>query len=279
MEGTSMGFIGGVRNGPWYRIEGLALLRPARQRSQKSHGVGMARIAENMLHASDLRDSTGVHNIDSIRNLGNDSEVVGYVEKGHMPLFLEFPEEVEYLILNGYIKGRRRFIGNDEVGFASKGHSDHDALPLPSAEVMRVIVHTLFRRCDFHIGEKFNRSPVCFLLPDGLMGSDSLLDLISDGEDRIEGGHGFLEDHGDLSASDTSKGLFIEVQEISSLEENLSIRNLSRRLRDEPQDGESRNGLTTAGLADDAHRFTPLDLVTHSVYSPRDLTIAVEIDP
>jgi hypothetical protein len=49
------------------------------------------------------------------------------------------------LILNGDVKGRRRLIGDDEVGLARKGHGDHDTLPLPPAEVVGIIAHALFR--------------------------------------------------------------------------------------------------------------------------------------
>ena len=39
-----------------------------------------------------------------------------------------------------------------------------------------------------------------------IMESDNLIDLVADPEDRIEGGHGFLEDHGDHIAADVLHG-------------------------------------------------------------------------
>ena len=36
----------------------------------------------------------------------------------------------------------------------------------------------------------------------GMVGGDNLLDLVADGHNRVQGGHGVLEDHRDLPAAE-----------------------------------------------------------------------------
>jgi len=145
MKGTPLGFVGRVRNGARDRVQGLPFPCPARQGCQKSHSVGMAGITKDLVHGADFCEDTGIHDMDPVRNFGYHAQVMGDIQKGHMPFFLELSEEMEYLVLNGDIEGCRRFIGNNEVGLARKGHGDHDTLPLPPAEVVGIIAHALFR--------------------------------------------------------------------------------------------------------------------------------------
>ena len=278
IEGASLGLIRGVGNGTRYGGKRVPFPRPARQGREKSHGVRMGGIAEDLLNIADLCNGTRVHDVNPIRNLGYNGQVMGDVQEGHMPLFLEFPEKVEYLVLNGDVKGGRWFIGNDEVGFARQGHGDHDTLALSAAEVVRIVLHALFRSCDSHIGKEFDCPAVRLGLLYNLMGNDRFLDLIANGEDRIEGGHGFLEDHGDLLTPKPLERILFEIQEVFPFEEDLPPPDLSGRLRHQLEYGEGRNGLAAAGLADKADGFPFFQLVAHPIYGPGYDIVAVEKD-
>src|SRR6185437_15803081 len=62
-----------------------------------------------------------------------------------------------------------------------------------------------------------------------------LADLIAYGEHRVERARRLLEDERNLGAANAAHGLFVERQQVASLEADLPTRDLPRRLH-EPQD-------------------------------------------
>jgi hypothetical protein len=52
---------------------------------------------------------------------------------------------------------------------------------------------------------------------------DSFRDLLADPEHRVQGCHGFLKNHGDLSPADGANGVRAHPQKIAALEENTAF--------------------------------------------------------
>ena len=66
-----------------------------------------------------------------------------------------------------------------------------------------------------------------------LMEADNLCDLILYGHNRVKGGHGILEDHGNLFASDVAQLFLAHGQDILSVQLDAAVYNHSRRSRNQ----------------------------------------------
>ena len=71
--------------------------------------------------------------------------------------------------------------------------------------------------------------------------------LLADGEDRVQGGHGFLEDHGDAVAPDLAHPVLGAAAQVFPLEADLPGHR-GRGGGQEPQDGHGGDGLAAAGF-------------------------------
>ena len=84
-----------------------------------------------------------------------------------------------------------------------------------------------------------------------VVGAQHLGDLFADGEDRVEGRQGLLEDHRDARPPDTLQGAFRERQEIGALEMGGAPGDAPWR-RHQAQQRERRDRLAAAAFADQA---------------------------
>ena len=91
-----------------------------------------------------------------------------------------------------------------------------------------------------------------------MVGLDGFGDLGSDGHDGVEGGHGLLEDHGDVAATVAAHGFFGEGEEGFSRKGNVSS-DLSGGW-EEAEDAEGGGGFAGAGFADEAEGFAGIDM-------------------
>jgi len=83
-------------------------------------------------------------------------------------------------------------------------------------------------------------------------------DLSAYGHDWVEGGHGFLEDHGEASPTMAAHGLFRKGEERFPGKGNVSS-DLRCRGK-EAEEGEGRGGFARAGLSDQTEGFAGVDL-------------------
>ena len=86
-----------------------------------------------------------------------------------------------------------------------------------------------------------------------------LLDLVADGEDRVERGHRLLEDQRDLGAADLLHLALVQRQQVASLEDDPAAGDPPGPLH-QPQDRQRRHRLAAARLADEAQRFARVDV-------------------
>lgn len=83
-------------------------------------------------------------------------------------------------------------------------------------------------------------------------------DLGTDWHDRIEGGHGFLEDHGDVAAAVAAHGFGWDGEEGLARKGNVSS-DLGG-LWKESEDGQGGSGFAGAGLSDQAQGLAGVDM-------------------
>ena len=111
-----------------------------------------------------------------------------------------------------------------------------------------------------------------------LVQPEHLGDLVADGEDRVEGGHRLLEDHGDPVAPDPAHLVVGAAPAGPAPRSRISPRDdPAGRVRDEPHDGQGRHALAAARLADDAERFPPVHVQVDPVHRRRDALVGDEV--
>ena len=89
--------------------------------------------------------------------------------------------------------------------------------------------------------------------------------LVPNGKDGVEGSHGLLEDHGDAVPPYSAHVVHGQIEEVHSVEVNLSVHDSSRRLRYEAHDGEGCYALATPRLAYEPEGFLPVQIEAHII--------------
>ena len=88
----------------------------------------------------------------------------------------------------------------------------------------------------------------------------SLTDLFTDRENRVQGGHRFLEHHADLAATDLANIFIAERQQVLFEKMNSAPNDLAGWPRDQPEDRQGTDRLATAAFAYHSHSLTLIDI-------------------
>ena len=114
------------------------------------------------------------------------------------------------------------------------------------------------------------------------MQPDGLLDLIPDGMDRTQAGHGLLEHHGDFPAADVPNlpAVRLQLRQV----DDLSIGLQQHLPRDDPavlgqdlENGLGRNALAAAAFSHHAQRLSLHDPEIHPVDGPHRTLVGEEM--
>src|SRR5690606_36570645 len=89
--------------------------------------------------------------------------------------------------------------------------------------------------------------------------------------------HRLLEDHPDLVSTDLADTFVVELQQVASAEDDLPGNNLSRRLRNQPQDGKCRDALSTPGSPHQPQYFTLFDCVGRAIDGLHNPFLGIEV--
>ncbi len=117
------------------------------------------------------------------------------------------------------------------------------------------------------------------LLPlETLVKLDNLRHLVTDRVDRVQRGHGLLENHGDLIAPDAPHPGFCELEQVFLLEQYFAAGYPAGRGRYEPHDGGSRDALSAAGFSHEAQGLSRRDLEAHVVHRLENGAPDLELD-
>ena len=123
--------------------------------------------------------------------------------------FLEFSQQVEDLGLDRHVQRRGGLVGDQQFGTARQGHGDHGALPHAAGQFVGILVHPLPRTGYADLGKGLHSVRTGMLPVHAVVQAEGFADLVPHGVYRVEGGHGFLEDHGDFPAPDSPHGIAI----------------------------------------------------------------------
>ena len=119
---------------------------------------------------------------------------------------------------------------------------------------MGVVVDALLRRGDAHQAQHLDGPLSGLGLGHLLVLQDHLHDLVAHGVDRVEGGHGILEDHGDLLAAHPAHLPLAVGEDVLVLEEDLPVHHPAGVL-EQAHDGEAGHALAAAALPHDAQHL------------------------
>ena len=165
----------------------LVLERPDDgDRPDQSLGVRVERIAEQRRHVGLLDDLAGVHDRHPVAHLGDDAQVVGDQHDGRAGLVAQVAHEVEDLRLDRHVEGRRRLVGDQQLGLAGKGHGDHHALGHAARHLVRERLHAALRVGDADHPEQLEDPRLGDLALQVAVDAQDLRDLLADLVDRIE---------------------------------------------------------------------------------------------
>jgi len=194
----------------------------------------MHRVVENLLCRALLHNESGVHDDYARAGFGDDAEVVGDHPDSHVGVATEVTYEVENLCLDGHVESGRRLVGDEKGRIAAQSHGDHNSLSHTAGHLEWVGVHAFFGERKTDLTEHFDSDAPCLFFTDILVEGDSLADLVPDGHEGIEAGHGVLEDHGDLVSADFSHFRDGKFKEVVATEKGSTASDLAGGDLDEP---------------------------------------------
>jgi hypothetical protein len=237
----------------------------------------MLRVLVDLAHRAGLDQNALLHHHDTVRNLGNDAEIMRNNEDRHSGLPLQLLEKCQHFGLHGNIERGRRLVSDQEVWAQRKRHGDHHALTLTAGKLVRIFVERMIRVGNAHTSEKPQRL--------GLrLGSiravrrEGLPDLPADGVDRIEVAERILEDHRNVATVDLASLRQRHRQQVHAVEQDLARGNATRRHIDQVHDCRRRHRLARSTFAEDSQRLAATEVVGHVADGLDDTDRRVELD-
>ena len=134
---------------------------------------------------------------------------MGDQDDGQAVLDLHLLEQLQNLCLDGDIQGGGGLVADQDLGGAGQGDGDDHPLAHPARKLVGILLETPFRLGDAHILQVLQG-----LGPGGrafqvLVQVHGFQDLLADGLEGVQAGHGVLHDHGDLASPHCQPVLFL----------------------------------------------------------------------
>ena len=144
---------------------------------------------------------------------------------------------------------------------ADQSHSDHDTLSHTAGKLVWILLHTLLHIIDSNQFHHFHGTFLGFFFADFLiMGTKSFHKLISDGVNRIQTGHGILEDHSYFVSAERSHLFLGKRKDIFSLEGNGASDNFTWGLK-KPHNRICLLALSRTRFSNNSHNFAIIKVI------------------
>ena len=218
----------------------------------------MGGMLEDVLQRSGFHDLAGVDDGDLLAHLRHDAEVVGDEYGRGFVLLVQRAHQVQHLGLDGHVQRRGGLVGQQQLRGTGQGDGDDHALLHAAGELMRVFIVAMggnahhfqhLLRLSAHLG-----GALVAVQP------DDLGDLLAHGDDRVQGGHGVLEDHRDALAAHVVHLFLAQFQKVPAVEPDSAVLDHGRRLLEHAQYGPGDGRLARAGLAHQAQHLALFQL-------------------
>ncbi len=207
---------------------------------------------------------------------GDHREIVADEQDRQAALGAERGEQIEDFRLHGDVERRRRLVGDQQLGAAGERHGDHHPLPLAARQRERIGAGEPIGIAQPHPLQQSNRLRAGPRARPAAMQPQRFGDLIADAMQRVERRHRLLEHHGDAVAAQRLHLGFAGAGDVAALEANRAAD--LRALGQKTHDGERRNRLAGAGLADDAERLALLQRERDAAHDPFQPAGAGQVD-
>ena len=194
----------------------------------------MHRVLKQGLHRGLFHLATGIHHHHPVRSFGNHAQIMGDQHDGCTHSAVEFHHQLENLRLDGHIQRRGRLIGNQQLGVARQGHRNHHPLAHAARELVRVVVHAALRIGDAHQAQHLSSTGHGCRPRQTLVNAHRLSNLRTHGMYRVERGHGLLEHHGDLVATNAAHLWLTQAGEVFAFKAHLALHDATGVGWDEP---------------------------------------------
>ncbi len=173
------------------------------------------------------------------------------------PLHLgDQPQDVQ---LNRDIERGRRLVGDDEARTAGECHGDEHALAHAAGQLMRIAVEHLLGLAQMGGGEHGRRAAPALAAGGAADAPQLLVELLSDGLQRVERGLRRLWDEGDLPPEQGPARRGLHAHQVAALEQAGARRDGEAR-RQQIGDGATDHGLAGAGFAHQAENLRALQI-------------------
>jgi hypothetical protein len=228
--------------------------------------VGVLGPAEDLGDRSLLDDLALGHDADAVRHFLHDAQVVGDEEQRHAVFGLQALEQLQDLRLDGDVERRGRLVGDQQVRLVGQRHGDHHPLALAARQLMRIGVEALGGLGNADLVEQLEGAPARRFARQPLVQDQHLVDLPLDRVQRVERGHGLLEDHGDAVAAHLQELAGRGADQLAALEADRAGRMPGHRIGQQLQHRERRHRLARARFADQRHGLAAGDLEAHALH-------------
>jgi hypothetical protein len=163
-----------------------------------------------------------IHYNHPICHLGNYAEIMGDKDNCRIKICPQLFQQFENLGLDGDIQGSAGLVRKEQLWIARQGHGNENPLLHAPGKMMGIISQAPFRHRNAHQLQHIYGPLFYIPVLDILMQPDCLANLVANGQDRVEGRHGFLKDHGHLVAPEPTHFSLTERQDILVVKKDLS---------------------------------------------------------
>ena len=162
----------------------------------------MAGVVEHLVAGAKLHDVARIHDGDAVGHVGHHAKVMGDVDGGEVILFLHGLDQLQNLRLNGHVQSGGRLVADEDLRPAGDGDGDDHPLAHTAGKFVGILLVAPLGVVNAHVAQHFQHGLVGILAFQTLMQLHGLLNLLADGFQRVQGGHGVLKHHGNLFAPD-----------------------------------------------------------------------------
>ena len=179
--------------------------------------ISVFRVKEDISDGIFLHNIALVHYDSAVGDFGDHSKVVGDEQHSHAVFFLQIANQFEDVFLDGDVQSGGGFVGDEEFRVTAHGHGNHDALFLSAGEFMWVGVENLRGARQSHFVEQVENTLFSLFFADFIVQEYLFGNLFAAPDDRIQGGHRFLENHADLISPKGLHDRFRRFQDVDGL--------------------------------------------------------------
>ena len=215
-------------------------------------GVGVERVAVQLLGAGDLDDLAQIHDGHAVRDVLDHGKVVGDEEIGQAQLLLQPDEHIDDLCLNGHVQRGDGLVHHQKLGLHGQSPGDADALALAARELVDEAVGVLLVQAHL-FQQLIDLLGALGLVLVQVMHVHAFGHDVADGHAGVEGGVGVLKDH---------LGLPLVGKQLAALEGvdvPAPVEHLAGGLVVHAKAGAAAGGLAAAALAHKAQRLAFMD--------------------